>query len=298
MNKPPAFQFYANDWLGSTQIMLMSPAEEGAYIRLLAIAWNDEDCCLPNDDEKLAKLSRLGKKWHSHSGAIIRKCFKVKGNKIFNERLLKEKRKIEDFRKERSKSGKRGAENRWHCHKGKKNKKDSLANGSAMAQPMAKNGSSSSSSSSNIYNIYVQQSKKLGELILKRNPKYKSVLKEQKKNWVNWSDVFRKIAESDERDNKITDYLIWRCQQDPFWRKNICSAGKLREKYDQLLDNYCNEIEEQIRKEREKEEDERYKKQREKEDKEREKFLKKPISEEEKKKRKKMIAEALKSKRV
>jgi len=123
MNKPPAFQFYANDWLGSTQIMLMTPAEEGAYIRLLAIAWNDPDCCLPNDDEKLAKLSRLGEAWLNGSGAIIRKCFTVKGDKIYNERLLREKRKIEQFRKERSESGKRGAESKWGKMPGSARKK-------------------------------------------------------------------------------------------------------------------------------------------------------------------------------
>jgi hypothetical protein len=33
--KRPAFQFYPSDWLASMAIMLMTPAEEGAYVRLL-----------------------------------------------------------------------------------------------------------------------------------------------------------------------------------------------------------------------------------------------------------------------
>ena len=39
MGKSPAFQFYPNDWLSSPRITMMSPAEEGAYIRLLCYDW-------------------------------------------------------------------------------------------------------------------------------------------------------------------------------------------------------------------------------------------------------------------
>ena len=34
--KDPAFPFYAADWLSSDLLALATPAEEGAYIRLLA----------------------------------------------------------------------------------------------------------------------------------------------------------------------------------------------------------------------------------------------------------------------
>jgi hypothetical protein len=60
VNRAPAFQFYPDDWLSSPKISTMTPAEEGAYIRLLAYTWNDPDCTIPNDDASLAILSRLG----------------------------------------------------------------------------------------------------------------------------------------------------------------------------------------------------------------------------------------------
>ena len=44
MGRPPAFQFYPNDWLSSPTILLMTPAQEGAYIRLLCYCWSDKDC--------------------------------------------------------------------------------------------------------------------------------------------------------------------------------------------------------------------------------------------------------------
>ena len=61
--RSPAFQFYPNDWLSSQNITLMTPAEEGAYIRLLCYAWADPDCSIPNDDEILARSEerRVGK---------------------------------------------------------------------------------------------------------------------------------------------------------------------------------------------------------------------------------------------
>ena len=58
--KSPAFQVYPGEWLSSQDIMLMTPSQEGAYIRLLFIAWLSDDCGLPDDDEQLASLSRLG----------------------------------------------------------------------------------------------------------------------------------------------------------------------------------------------------------------------------------------------
>ena len=54
--KRPAFQFYPDAWLSSTDITLMTIAEEGAYHRLLCYAWQEEDCGLPDDDRQLAVM--------------------------------------------------------------------------------------------------------------------------------------------------------------------------------------------------------------------------------------------------
>lgn len=41
-NKPPAFQFYAKDWLSSSTVRRMSDADKSLYIDLLAAAWDSE----------------------------------------------------------------------------------------------------------------------------------------------------------------------------------------------------------------------------------------------------------------
>ena len=84
MADPPAFQFYANDWLSSPGIMLMTPAEEGAYIRLLAISWVKGG--LPDDDEQLAILSRLGEDWYKGASTKIRTQFVRRHQKLVNKR--------------------------------------------------------------------------------------------------------------------------------------------------------------------------------------------------------------------
>ena len=96
---PYSFPLHANDWLSSKKIILMSPAEEGAYIRLLCHAWADPDCALPDDDKKLATLSRLGSDWKAAS-TTLRACFiphPTKVGLLINQRLSQERVKVKKW---------------------------------------------------------------------------------------------------------------------------------------------------------------------------------------------------------
>lgn len=53
-------------------------------------------------------------------------------------------------------------------------------------------------------------------------------------NWQAWARVFDLILRVDRRDPRDVADMIRFCQWDNFWRQNILSPGKLREKYDQL----------------------------------------------------------------
>lgn len=147
--KPPAFQFYAKDFLAGTSDM--SNAEVGAYIRLLCHQWDKE--ILPNDDVKLTRLCS------GDNEGIIRAKTKFIENEegnLYNVRLQNTREIQNEFRKSRSDSGKEGAKKRWH--------KDGTAIGLPLAKewvpivlpcalPLAKgmaNDSSSSSSSSSV----------------------------------------------------------------------------------------------------------------------------------------------------
>lgn len=111
----PWFPFYVGDFLSSSKVQWMSPAEIGGYVMLLAHAWSAEDCGLPTDDRKLAALSKLGADW-SASASTIRECFIEKDGRLFNERLLEVRREQQKIHKSRSIKGKQAAEARWMGH--------------------------------------------------------------------------------------------------------------------------------------------------------------------------------------
>jgi uncharacterized protein YdaU (DUF1376 family) len=141
--KSPAFQFYPADWLSSRDVLLMTPAEEGAYIHMLALAWLEIDCGLPDDDRQLAQLSRLGTKAWKRSSTILRSKFRSEGGRLFNDRLLQEREKQEVWRRKSSEGGKLSAATK---------RKGWFKGGSRVVekclQPNLNSSSSSSSSSS------------------------------------------------------------------------------------------------------------------------------------------------------
>lgn len=75
MGKNPAMPFYVGDWLASTSVTLMTPAERGGYLHLLCHAWASQQAALPDDDDALAALSGLGQGWFNGGSTKIRKCF-------------------------------------------------------------------------------------------------------------------------------------------------------------------------------------------------------------------------------
>lgn len=107
MSKPPAFQFYVKDWLSDINVRCMTPEERGGYIELLAIEWNENG--LPNDDQILATLSGLGERWFNGPGEKIKKCFRLRGKKLVNSRLEKERKLQRQRRLECSLAGRKSA---------------------------------------------------------------------------------------------------------------------------------------------------------------------------------------------
>ena len=93
MKRPPSFPFFTDDWLGSTTVLCLTPAEECGYLRLLIASWNaaEMDCGLPDDDAALAMLSRLGDAWHNGAGEKLKKKFPLaKNGRRHNAKLLDE----------------------------------------------------------------------------------------------------------------------------------------------------------------------------------------------------------------
>ena len=134
MKTAPAFQFYPSDFLSSTKVSQMNPEETGSYIRLLCHDWLGDGLAIGKT--ALARLGQVGE-----ISDLVMSCFEKHPHKrgfVTNPRLQLEREKQQAFRNERSTAGKRGAEKRWLS-----NGSAILENGSAMQEPMAKNGSSS-----------------------------------------------------------------------------------------------------------------------------------------------------------
>lgn len=89
--KAPAFQFYADSWLSSLRVQLMSLEEEGAYIRCLAYCWRHGS--IPADPATLCRL--IGKGCSTTLATVVAGMF-VAGKEpgeLVHERLEEERQK-------------------------------------------------------------------------------------------------------------------------------------------------------------------------------------------------------------
>lgn len=109
----PSFQLYINDFLGSSRVMVMEPAEVGAFCLLLMLEWNEKDCGLPLNQLTLAKLSRLNEAWETYGPHLMEMFFEL-GDRLYNRRLLQERRKQIDARQQRVGAGQASAKARGH----------------------------------------------------------------------------------------------------------------------------------------------------------------------------------------
>lgn len=94
---------------------MMTPEQEGAFIRLLCISWlaRDVPCSLPNDDVALAQMSRLGSRRWKAVGGLVRAQFRpVEGDKtkLRNEKLWGVYQDSLEKHERRARSGKSGGE--------------------------------------------------------------------------------------------------------------------------------------------------------------------------------------------
>ena len=111
-DKPPAFQFYARDWLADARVQMMTLAQRGAYIHLLAFAWAEDG--LPDDPDALARLLGVTREhFDAELWPALEPCWQRRGRKLRNPRLEEVRSDLETYRQSRSEAGRRGAEARW-----------------------------------------------------------------------------------------------------------------------------------------------------------------------------------------
>jgi len=100
--KPPAFQFYPDDFIGGT--CDLSAKEVGAYIRLLCFQWTKGK--IPSCRNKLSRIA----------GTSVTPEVLSKFPDGMNQRLESERIKQDDYREAKKKAGENGAKKRWQNH--------------------------------------------------------------------------------------------------------------------------------------------------------------------------------------
>lgn len=105
--KPAAIPLFADSYLADTTHL--STEEHGAYLLLMMAAWRQEDCTLPLDDKKLARIAKLSpKKWAAIRSTIL-EFWTVEAGRIFQKRLRQEHR----FVRQKSEGNRKSAVARW-----------------------------------------------------------------------------------------------------------------------------------------------------------------------------------------
>lgn len=132
INKAPAFQFYASDFLSDLNVQIMTMAQRGIYITLLAMEWIEGS--LPADTQTLKVLCGHHPSFEEDWNAI-KHCFYEENGRIYNSRLESERSNMISYRERMSNNGKKGAKARW--------------NGKAIAEPSNKEVEVRSKSRSN-----------------------------------------------------------------------------------------------------------------------------------------------------
>lgn len=106
------FDFYARDWLLSQRVTLMSLAQQGLYMRMLAASAMQGP--LPADPRRLAQLA--GVAWEEFAVLWtdpLRGCWVSDGASLTNARLEAEREKAAQRSAKKSEAGRKGNAERW-----------------------------------------------------------------------------------------------------------------------------------------------------------------------------------------
>lgn len=106
----PYMPLFVDDFLSSTKVAAMTPAEVGGYLMLLMNCWASGDVSIPADDSSLEMISRLGVGWKK-SRNKLRACFTEHPTKegfLTNSRLCEVWEQSQEISLKRAESGRRG----------------------------------------------------------------------------------------------------------------------------------------------------------------------------------------------
>ena len=223
----PAFQLYVNDFLGSNRVTMMDVVAVSGYFFLLLVSWNEKDCGLPTEDIRLVKLSRLyPEQWDKAKQSILENFFEYK-DRYYNRRLLLERIKQINMRKQRTDA----LQSRYGSSTGSLRNESEMDTGKNIPEieieieDSNSNSNSNSSGSGNKYSEF-DMAQVNAFWIPRIEEFYPTVVIKVDE----FADDIRKLREIDklteDQIRSIQDYI----SEDEFWIKNIGTPGKLRDR--------------------------------------------------------------------
>lgn len=99
----PALQLWTDAYLADTTDL--SAEEHGVYLLLLMAAWRSPDCALRDDDKRLARTTRIGMKKWRRIRLVMQRFWVVEDGKWTQKRLLKERKRSDLYRAQKSQAG-------------------------------------------------------------------------------------------------------------------------------------------------------------------------------------------------
>lgn len=230
--KAPAFQFYAADFLSDGAVMEMTYEERGVYITLLATAWLEGG--IPADQGRLARVLRMSAEKLTELWPAIEPCWSKRGVRLVNSRMERERQRLKEYRERASEAGKKGGKASAVTRASKAESKGQLNDRSSEKQALHPSASTSVVKDVSVFRDESGLSPEryplsflLADLVERNGSKRPTVTKA-------WGDAERLMLSADERPHLEAEALIHWCQKDEFWRSNVLSMPKFREKYDQL----------------------------------------------------------------
>lgn len=105
----PWFKFWASEWLSNRRVALMTPAQKGVYIDLLALCWQEGS--IPSDPTELAFLLRLSKREFAPLWEVVSGHFRPTDDPLFltNSRIEEERTHAQS----KSEKSRNAANARW-----------------------------------------------------------------------------------------------------------------------------------------------------------------------------------------
>ena len=155
---------------------------------------------------------------------ITERLFVTDGEVFWSETLRERKQKFLDLRQQKSDAGRKGMAKRWGSDNAVITENNKVKE---KKEKESKKDSSSQKFSDDSPEIVL--SEYLYQKILANDPKARDP------NFQEWAGHIDKLMRIDGRTEQEIKQVIDFCQSDPFWKSNILSTKKLREKFSGLV---------------------------------------------------------------